>query len=498
MGKSTTKSIAYNVSWLFVGNSINGIILFFTVIFVARILGAEFFGLYQLAQAFLAYLLIMVDYSLSIFGTREISQAGKNAGRISANLFMVRLLLAIVVFFISIILVFFAPITGQMRLIFIATFSFVFYRAFNADWAFQAIEKMRCIPLAKIMFSLLSLLFIIFFVKSPVDLVNIPLIQASCGLATSFFFLFILFKYYLPFQKGYLEPLTWPKYFIRALPLGASVIMVQIYNNLDTVMLGLMDKAAVVGYYSVAYKVYFVLIGFLGLWQYTAIPVMNKRMSLDMSAAKIFLEKYIRLTILFFSPFIVLVFLLAPLIIRMAFGDEYIAAIPALRLLILSLLPIILSSNYGMLLLIPAGSFNNYFFSVASGAIVNVIFNYFFISHYSLVGAAGATIIAEITVLLMVIYFSKNIINVPITRNIIKTGFYLLLSYFAYFLINVITIHLPIMLRFSFSAFVFVAVYTFIAGYSERIFIFGFIREIVDKKSIKRFGILGRYFNETA
>src|SRR3989339_1544991 len=155
---STTKGIAKNFSWLLGGAVLSSLINFFTTIYVARILGASAFGLFVFAQAFLMYLVLIVDSGLSILGTREIAKEKENAGTVSINILAVRLILAFFVFIVATLIVLFLPLYAELKYLFIATFIFVFYRAINVDWAFQGLEKMNYISMAKVFFSILSFL----------------------------------------------------------------------------------------------------------------------------------------------------------------------------------------------------------------------------------------------------------------------------------------------------------------------------------------------------
>src|SRR3989339_767888 len=114
---STTKGIAKNFSWLLGGAVLSSLINFFTTIYVARILGASAFGLFVFAQAFLMYLVLIVDSGLSILGTREIAKEKENAGTVSINILAVRLILAFFVFIVATLIVLFLFFIGRLMLI---------------------------------------------------------------------------------------------------------------------------------------------------------------------------------------------------------------------------------------------------------------------------------------------------------------------------------------------------------------------------------------------
>lgn len=482
MGIGITKKMAKNFSWLLTGNIISGLINFLMIVYLARVLGSAAFGLLQFAMAFLVYLVLLVDSGLSLLGTREIAMEKERAGDISLNIFAVRLLIALVIFFISSIILFSTPLSAEMRLLFFATFLFVFYRAFNADWVFQGLEKMEYIALSKVLFSVLSFILIIFLVKGAGDLVKVPIVQFVFGIAVSITFLLLLFKYLVPVNFRLLHPGLWSGYFFQALPLGASIILIQIYNNLDTIMLGFMDKPSVVGYYNAAYKIFYVFVGLFATWQSTAIPVVSKRISGDLPRAKAFLEKYLRLTLLAVLPAVILTFLASPMIINLVFGSEYLEAALALRILIWALMALIVGSIYGVTILIPAGYFNAFFAAVALGAVVNIILNFILIPPFSFCGAAVATIIAEISAGTLAIYLSRRVLYLGLIRNLIKPFFISLFSLIPFGIIYLLFFPMSEFIRVLLGCLAFVLFYLLALLVMERDFIFEFVREIIGRQ----------------
>jgi len=479
---SATKRIARNFFWLLSGNTLNGFIALLFTIYIARVLGASAFGLYNFAQAFLVYLVLAVDSGLSILGTREISREKDNAVNISANILALRFLIGLGIYAACLISLLFLPLSVEMKALFGFTFLFVLHRALNGDWIFQGLERMEYIPLAKILVTLSTFCLIVIFVKSPADLVRVPLVNALCGLIVSAGFIWFLFSRLFNRLNWKLTANKWTEYFWQAIPLGASMIMIQIYVNLDTIMLGFMDKASVVGYYNAAYKIHFILIGLFAAWQSTALPAMNKKMKDGIDSAIIFINKYVRLTLLAFIPLYLAVFLLAPLIVQIIFGAEYAASAPALQILIWTFIPTLIGSAYSVTWLIPAGKFNEFFWAAGAGAIANIILNFILIPRYSMYGAAAATIMAETLAMLMVAYFAQKISRLNLFRFILLPLILSSFSLIPYYLISMITGQFLPIIKLGLSGGAFLAAYSLLVLIVERKFIFQFAREIISRE----------------
>jgi len=481
MEQSVTKRIAKNFSWLLAGNVASGLINFFAIVYIARVLGAAAFGLLQFAQAFLLYLVIIVDSGLSTFGTREIARERSQAGTISINIFSLRLLSALATACLSIFILIILPINTTIRLLFMVTFLAVFYRALNADWVFQGLEKMEYVAATKLLFSALTFVFIILFVKQPADMINVPIIQLVFGLAIALIFLVILFKKFFTFDIKKISPSSWPKAFLLAVPLGVSTIFLQIYDNLDTIMLGLMAQPAIVGIYNAAYRMFYIFAGVFSLWLATVLPVVCKRINEDTAGTKVFLEKFMRLTILLTVPITVLVCFSAPLIIKIFFGSEYSRAITALRYLIWALIPLAISNTYGSLVLIPAGLFSQFLVSVAAGALANIVLNIILIPKFSYIGAAVATIIAQVVAGVFSFYYSRKLFRLSVIKYLIKPLTISLLSSVAFFLAYSLFSGQRPIVQLLISNIMFFAVAGVLLIYLEYDFIAGFVREIIKK-----------------
>ncbi|MEA3494399.1 MAG: flippase [Candidatus Margulisiibacteriota bacterium] len=486
MEQSVTKKMAKNVSWLFVGNALSGGLKFALIVYVARALGVAAFGLWQFAQAFLIYLMLLVDIGFSVLGTREIAKQKDKAAAISTNMFIARLIVCSVIFVLSLFVLYFIPILSQVRWLFIFTFLFLFYRALNADWVFQGLEKMEYISLTRILFSALSFALIVYFVRGPQDLLRVPLLQASLGIGISVIILFFLYRNILSVRMGGFVPHHAWRYFLQAIPLCGSVFMMQINNNMDSIMLGFIKGASIVGYYTAAYRIFFIYAGLSSLLTATALPIISRRISEDRLKTETFLDKYVRLTMWFLFPLTVLGFIAAPITVNLLFGAEYGASIIALWVLVWALFPFAIANIYGGLILIGAGHFKKFFLSVFAGAALNIILNIILIPPFSYVGAAVATITAQTVTAMLAFYLSKQAVHISLIKHMVRPLLVSLVAVVFASIVYLFPFTASVFSRQIISCFVFAlacAIFIFIA---EREFLFMFINEIIGiKKNVE-------------
>jgi O-antigen/teichoic acid export membrane protein len=478
---STTKRIAKNLVWLLGGNITSGSLIFLMYVFLARVLGAAAFGLLSFAQAFTSYLVLLVDSGLSLFGMNEIARDKTMAGHLALNIFAVRLLIAVTVYLISALLIMILPVASQLKPLFLLTFIFIFYRAMNADWVFQGLEQMEYITVGKMAYALLAGGLVLLLVRCPADLLRAAGIISLIGLLVSSLMLAFLFKRPLPLNFHWLVPGKWFAYFLTALPLGASLAMIQIYNNLDTVMLGFLDRPEMVGYYNAAYKIFYVGVGLFYTWLSTAMPVVSARFQADKESAQRFLQKFLRLTLLFIVPLVLLIFLAAPTIISLVFGAQYDQAVLGLRILCWTLLPIALGSTYGVLILIPSGKYNLFLLAAVAGALVNIVLNFILIPVFSFYGAAYATVLAELAALAVAYHYARPIIRLELVRAVGKPLLYTLLAVLAWLLASGLFRAEHWVFRQLIASLVFGAIYTLMLYFMDKDFIFGFVKELINK-----------------
>lgn len=402
MKLSATKLIAKNFSWLIAGEVVSKIFMLFMVAYIARVLGVAAFGKLNFAQAVAAYLYISVDFGISMYGIREIARKRDLAGPLSLNLLVIRSFLALITFGISLPLLLLLPIPQELRLLLIGTFLLVFYKALDPEWVFRALEKMEYVGISRMVLWGISLLLVLFFVKSAGDLVKIPFLLFASGIAVVFFFIFVLYKYFISFRLQYLSFAKWRTYLAGAFPLGVTAVFTMIYFNIDTIMLGLMKTAQAVGLYNAAYKAVYAIILLLGLWLKTVFPLVSKRFAENREWAIHFLQKFLRLTfmLVFLAAFVVT--LLAPLIIYLVFGSHYLPSTIALQILIWSIIPIAVSGTYGMLISISLGHAKDVLFGAIAGAVINIVLNLVLIPSFGFLGASVATLITETVVALIV------------------------------------------------------------------------------------------------
>lgn len=196
---------------------------------------------------------------------------------------------------------------------------------------------------------------------------------------------------------------------------------VSVYSSLDLTMLGFMKTEYETGLYSLAAKGKSVLTMIGGIVWSAVLPLATQlwkegdRKRFESLAAKSLVIVCGIQTVVG-----VICIILANEIILFAGGETYLDAVPAFRILLLSLIPIGASNILGGQVLIPAGKENRLLTAEIAGAVFNFIANLILIPYLSILGAALTTVISEVIVWLVCVYYVKKDLNMDLGFGIIR------------------------------------------------------------------------------
>jgi len=187
--------------------------------------------------------------------------------------------------------------------------------------------------------------------------------------------------------------------FTRSLPFGMSLIMIQVYYSLDTVILGYLRSTYEVGQYGVGYKIVSAVLAFSGVWVSVVFPHASRLYRSDHAQLGRDVGKAVTLSMVVAIPIGVGGSLVATPLMAALFGASFAPAGEPFAVLIWSASVVLVSVNFGNVLMACDGE-RSYLWGVNSGAIVNTVLNFLLIPPFGAVGAAAATVATEVLVML--------------------------------------------------------------------------------------------------
>ena len=318
------------------------------------------------------------------------------------------MIIAFIFYFLFAVVLLFISQSSLVRNSFlIYTFTF-FPNALLINWAFRGIERTFPISLAQILSAFLSLIAFIILVHHSDSVIHVILILTMSSSINSFVLLiyFIKYSYRLKFL---FDPIFIKEIMKASAPLAISALMINIYYNLDQVMLGMISTKHELGYYAAAYKIILLAVVPASIILQSFFQQLAKFHNHSKERSRL-MNSYARLmftTGIFFTSMGIL---FASEIIRIVFGSEYEASVPLLRILILNVFLVYLNMTYGNPL-IAWNEQKHYSYVIAAGAFVNIVLNFILIPRYLAYGAAIATILSEVAVFAGLIYLHWKTTN---------------------------------------------------------------------------------------
>jgi len=389
-GSPTRKRLTGNFFSLSILQALNYILPLITLPYLVRVLGPEKYGLISFAQAFIAYFTILTDYGFGLSATREISIHRDNKEKVSeifSSVMTIKFFLGILSFIILAVILAFIPRFGNDWLIYIFTFGTVLGNILFPVWFFQGMENMKWITILNIVSKTIFTICIFIFIREMADYPYVALISSLGYLVAGIISLRIVFKNFkIKFVLPKLESI---KHQLKeGWHIFASNIAISLYTTSNTFILGLFTNNTIVGYYSGAEKIVKAVQGLISPISQTIYPYLSKLATGSKEKALNFLNKLLKL--LGIGSFIasILIFILAPFIVKIILGNQYQQSILPLR--ILSFLPfiVVLSNIFGIQTMLTFNMKNSFLKILTLAAILSISLSLILVPLYKHVGVS--------------------------------------------------------------------------------------------------------------
>ena len=379
--------------------------------YLSRVLGADRVGRYSFAQSIVSYFILLATLGTTYYGQRKIAAAQRDPRERTRIFYEIALLrgsttlAALAVYLIAVV-----PGSVDARLYTVAGLE-ILSVGIDISWFFQGMESFGVIALTNCAAKVLSIALIFLCVKSSEHLTLYVAIY--CGTILLGFLCQWLF---LPrcLAGGIRPAFSNEKLHVKiALGLFVAQVAVQIYTVLDKTMIGLITRSELEnGYYEQAQK----LIRILVAVSTSVSTVMASRIASLWAERKReeireLLGLSFRIVCCISLPVCCVIQLCVERFVPWFYGPGYDSVGPLLRAL--SLQPFIIgcSSVVGMQFFVPTGREKYLTLSVAAGSLVNLALNFLFISRWQALGAAAASVLAEITVTGIQFYLARGELN---------------------------------------------------------------------------------------
>lgn len=413
--------VAKNTVISFSGKIVSSLIGLVSMAFIARELGPEGFGSYNVVVAFLYIFSVFADFGLYNLLIREVSKPQANEKEVVSNIFATRILLLLFFYLTSFIVVYFIPVySSQIKFgVMIASLGFVFLSLSQILMGiFQKYLKTLLPAIADVSARVVQLVLVVYLYKTQADFLDFLWVFVL-GSFINFILVYVFAKKFVPFNISF-KKLSIIKILKESWPLATSSILVLVYFKGDTLILSFLKDFKDVGIYNIAYRVIENIIFFPAMFVGLVMPLLSNYFVSNIDNFKKVFQKSFDFLNVVSVPIIFGGFYLAPEIINLLGGDKFEGAVLTFRILIFSIFFMFLGALFGNSI-IAMNRQKQVMFAYGIAAIFNISANIYFIEKYSYIGASFVNVATELLVtFLMFVIIYKYIKYIPKISTLLK------------------------------------------------------------------------------
>jgi len=404
------RSVKFNFVMNFILTASNFIFPLITFPYVSRILGASGTGKVSFAISIVSYFTMAAALGIPTYGIRAVARVRNNQEKLNKTvqeILSIHLVMMVLVLLAYIVAIDFIPRFQSDKLLFWIVGITILLDPLGVNWLYQGLEQYGYIAKRSIFLKFISLILMFIFIHSSEDYVfyGVTSILASAG---SNVLNFINLRKYVSLKpignyniKQHLKPI---------MILFAQVIAVNVYTNLDNVMLGFMKTDVDVGLYTAAVKVKTILVSLVTSLGAVLLPRLSYYITVNKkNEFYVLIRKAYNFVIVVALPLMLFTIFYAQDCLIFLSGKGFIGATLAMQIIAPTILLIGLSNLLGIQVLTPLNREKQLVYSVVAGAIADLILNIIFIPKMGAAGAAFGTLVAELVVLLVQVFYLKRL-----------------------------------------------------------------------------------------
>ena len=418
--KSIVKNYIYNLIY----QMLTIVLPLVTTPYLSRVLGAGPIGIYGYTLSIVTYFILFGSLGIAMYGQREIAYVQEKKEEQSKTFWeivifrVITMTVALIIFYLTFCL------KGEYSLYYKILILELVANAIDISWYFQGVEDFGKTVVRNIIVKSLSLVCIFIFIKSPEDLWKYFLIYTVANVFGN-----LTMWMYIPkiLPKVRSKDLNLIKHIKPTLALFIPQIATQIYVVLDKTMVGnITGNMSEVGYYEQAQKIVKALMLVVtALGTVMSSRIANTYATKSYEEVKEYLRKSFKIVWFLGMPIMLGLIAITPNMVPWFYGEGFEAVIPLLIATSPIILAIGLNNVTGVQYLIQTGKQNIFTISVTVGAVINVIFNFVLIKIIGTVGASISSVLAEVIILFVQLYYLKEEITI---KDVIEDSFKYIIS----------------------------------------------------------------------
>ena len=392
--------------------------------YVSRTLGVEAYGKVNFSTSILSYISLLAGLGVSSYAIREgarIRDDRERFERFADEVFSINVVSTLISYVVLAVLVlFWSKLDAYRALIGILSVN-ILLTTLGTDWINTIYEDFLYLTVRYVICQTIAVAATLLFVKGPED-VALYAVCSNMGMmlanASNLF--------YIRKKLGIRLKMTWKMNVRRHLRpimlLFGNMISSMIYLYSDTTMLGVFIGDAAVGFYTVSSRIYSLIKQLINAVSGVLVPRLSHDLESNSggeSNGSVHTVLGI-LTVVVFPIALGMICMCREIIVLIA-GEAYAAAYPALAILSIALIFATYACIYISVIMLAQRKDREILFASSVSALTNIVLNFILIPRYSYNAAAFTTLVSELLMLAMGVYYTRRTIS-------LKIGGYLLLA----------------------------------------------------------------------
>jgi len=397
-----------NTLYIFAGRASNALFLFLLTLVVSRQLGPVKFGVFSFLIAVVVSANCLSSLGLDVWMVREVTKTPEKAKQYLSSILGLKAGTSLVTIAL-IFLIFRATDLPEttLHLLWILSISLVFNTISQTLWHYGDCFKEFAYhsflwATSNIIKSLTGIVLVLLYRDLEVLIIGLVFVEAL----TLILSLYVIRKKFGQFSPQFKFSVWW-NFLSRSAPIGMGVIFSVLYFRLDVVMLQLMVDEKVVGFYSAAYKLFEVVVVLPHSLMIALFPSLVEEFNTDQRKFIITFKRAFAFYFVVGSSIALVFFSFSNEIVDLIYGEAFLFSVEILEILAIAIalsFLIFLLSN----ILIVAGQEITNAWTLVGATVLNIFLNLAWIPFYGALGAAWATVVCEMVLVLMLGFKSRK------------------------------------------------------------------------------------------
>ncbi len=370
--------------------------------YVSRILLPQGMGKVSFATSIITYFSLVAQLGIPTYGIKAVActkDDNEKMSKVVKSLMVINICACAIVYGFFLLLLFNVHRFANDKLLYLILSISIITDTLGVEWLYKGLEKYTYITIRSVIFKVIAMSCIFLLVKEDTHYLRYAFFTVLASLGSNI-------CNFISIRKNVVHVKIKKKdiiiHFKPVLLLFAMSVATTIYTNMDNVMIGIILSDTEVGYYSTAVTIrraLLMLVTSLGtvMLPRTSYYVQNNQFDEFNKLS----AKAIHFVTLLALPIMVFTIIVSEIGITIYAGKRFFPSASALRFIAPTILLAGWSNITGIQMLIPLNKEHIVVASVVGGAMVDFILNSFWISQFSICGAACATTVAEVIVLII-------------------------------------------------------------------------------------------------